>query len=161
MKWGELDDAFKRVLVLVSIACALGGMVVGKFSSIEVNARAQQKMADEQVHQGENIAALQLDAAATKAAIEVSKNDTQLQIQQQATTNAETARQVKEIAGQVQRLVTQSSSDRQQIAAIGRIDGRLTAVEEAMKVLPKLSEQVDQLTNATTKLRKKVKESNP
>jgi hypothetical protein len=158
MKWSDLDKALKATLVLVSIACALGGAVVGKFSSIEVNARQQQKMADEQVHQGEKISRLELDAAATKAAVEVSKNDTQLQIQQQATANAETARRVAALAGQVQRLVEESSSSRRQLAAISRIDERLDLVEDAMKTIPRLSQEVDALTAATQKLRKKVKE---
>jgi predicted RNase H-like nuclease (RuvC/YqgF family) len=158
VKWTDLDNALKGILVLVSIACALGGAVVGKFSSIEVNAREQQKMADEQVHQGEKILQLELDAAATKAAVEVSKNDTQLQIQQQATTNTETAKRVLALAGQVQRLVEESSSSRRQIAAISRIDERLSTVEEAMKTLPRLSKEVDDLTAATQKLRRKVKE---
>lgn len=146
--WQRLDSTAKKLVVMLTVAGILGGWAVSFISNTKVNAMALQRSIDAEVRRDERVSRLEADAATTKASTSASIDRIAAAVEGQAQANAETARQVKDTAAQIAK--TQA-----QLAQVSDLSVRISALE---RVIPKLSDEVNELTKAATKLRKKVKE---
>ena len=153
--WQQLNATAKRLVVILPMVGLLGGWFVSFTTNIRVNAMALQRSIDAETRReervteiGKKVMAAEADAAVTKAATATAINRITLTQESQATINEETARQVKNNA-------TQIAKTQEQLVRMSDLGNRIENLE---KVSKKLSDEVIDLTRATTKLRKKVKE---
>lgn len=160
--WADLNATAKKLVVLLPMIGLVGGWFVSFTTNIRVNAMALQRSIDAETHRQEKVDALdkkvmaaEADAASTKAATATSMNRITLMQEGQADVNAETARQVAALAKQSKENATQIAKTQEQLVRMSNLGNRIENLE---KVSKKLSDEVTNLTRATTKLRKKVKD---